>query len=121
MQVMKFIILMYANPAETLATSAQDRQAVARRHESLRTTLTSSGELLSGAGMTFPKDTTKIRLRDGAAVQSSGPLVAAESHLTAFYVVECESTERANAIAEGILDGHVTAVEIRQIHDSLNL
>jgi len=120
MHVVKFVILMYADPA-TLAMSAQDRQAVARKHESLRSTLTRSGELLSGAGLTLPTDTTTIRLRDGAAVQSSGPLVAAESHLTAFYVVECESDERADAIAEGILDGHVTAVEIRQIHDSLNL
>ena len=38
-----------------------------------------------------------------------------------YYVVDCESPERALRIAEGILDFHVTAVEVREIHDSTGL
>jgi hypothetical protein len=41
--------------------------------------------------------------------------------MTAYYVFDCETAERAQAIAEGILDDHVTAVEVRRIHDSVGL
>jgi hypothetical protein len=42
-------------------------------------------------------------------------------HLTAYYVVDCESPERAQKLAEHLLDHHVTSVEIRRIHDSTGM
>lgn len=115
------MVLMYADPAETMAMSATDRDTIGRKHEALRTELTESGELLNAAGLAYPADTRTIRMIEGAPAAVDGPLTAAGAHLTAYYVIDCENVERALRIAEGILDFHVTAVEVRQVHDSSGL
>jgi hypothetical protein len=115
------MVLMYSVPAETKAMSREELDVVLRKHEALRASLTTSGELRGGAGLTFPEDTTNLRLLDGIAVTAEGPLVDATVHLTAYYVIDCADRDRALAIAEGLLDSHVTAVEVRYIHDSVSI
>ena len=112
---MKYVILMYSNPAETKAMSAEERQAVRRRHEVLHAE--ESGVLLNGAGLAYPESTTTIRLDNDTPVASEGPFVAAREQLTAYYVIDAASPQRAISIAERTLDFHVTAVEVRAIHD----
>lgn len=116
---MKFILLMYSKPAETKAMSTSDLEAVMRKHEALRAELTASGELINGAGLAYPESTTNVHWRDRApAVFTEGPLVDGEEHMTAYYTFECADRDRALAIAERLLDSHVTTVEVREIHDS---
>jgi hypothetical protein len=117
---MKYMVLMYSVPAETKAMSREDLDVVLRKHEALRASLTASGELRGGAGLAFPEDTRNLRLIDGIAVTDDGPLVDATVHLTAYYVVDVADRDRVLAIAEGLLDSHVTAVEVRYIHDSVD-
>lgn len=119
---MKFMVLMYSRPAETKAMSGADLEVVLRKHEALRAELTASGELLNGAGLTFPEDTTTVRFdSDGAPLAVEGSISIGEEHMTAYYVLECADRERAVAIAERLLDSHVTAVEVRSIHDSTGM
>lgn len=80
--------------------------------------MTGSGELLDGAGLAYPADTTTLRLDDGTTATSHGPLLTAAVQLTAYYLVRCPDADRAHAIAARILDFHVTAVEIRPVHNS---
>jgi hypothetical protein len=47
--------------------------------------------------------------------------VAESEQLAAYYLVECRDLDRALSIAECILDFHVTAIEVRQVHDSVNI
>jgi hypothetical protein len=47
---------------------------VARKHV-LRAELTGSGELLDGAGLAHPADTTTLRLDGGVVVIIQGPLI----------------------------------------------
>jgi hypothetical protein len=51
----------------------------------------------------------------------SRPLHETPLHVTAYYVVECASPERAQTIAERVLDFHVVAVEVRAIHDTYGM
>jgi len=62
-----------------------------------------------------------IRLRGDVPITTEGPLVEAEDRLAAYYILDCESHEWALSIAERTLDSHVTAVEVRQIHDSFGM
>jgi len=48
----------------------------------------------------------------------SGPFTAGREQLSAYYEIETQTEERALEIAGRILDDHVTAVELRAIHDS---
>ena len=118
---MRYLVLMYSDPAETKAMSAADRDAVGRKHQALRTELIASGELLGGAGLAYPADTRTMRLVDGAVAAADGPVVAAREQLTAYYLVDCRDLDRALSIAGRILDFHVTAIEVRQVHESVNI
>jgi hypothetical protein len=116
---MKYMVLMYSDPAATKAMSALDREAVRRRHEALHAD--ESAAMLNGAGLAYPEHATTIRLDDDRPVASYGPFVSAREQLTAYYVIECESAARARSIAERVLDFHVTAVEVREVHDSFGM
>jgi len=116
---MKYMMLMYSKPAETKVMARSDLDEVLRKHEAIRAELTASGELLNGAGLAYPESTTNLHWRDQApAYVAEGPLVDGEEHMTAYYVFECADRDRALAIAERLLDFHVTSVEVRDIHDS---
>ena len=112
------MLLMYTDPAESKAMTEDELATILRKHEALRTELTESKELLNGAGLVYPEDTTTLRLVDDTAVASAGPLIEAELNMSAYYVVECQDLARATAIAATLLDFHVTAVEVRMIHNS---
>jgi hypothetical protein len=113
------MVLMYSDPAETKAMSASDREEVRRRHEALHAE--ESEAMLNGAGLAYPERTTTIRLGQDGPVASEGPLVAAREQLTAYYVIDCEGADQAVSIAERIVDFHVIAVEVREIHDSFGM
>ncbi|WP_441248031.1 YciI family protein [Kitasatospora sp. McL0602] len=118
---MKYMVLMYADPAATAAMSADDRADVFRRHEALHQDLAGTGEMLNGAGLSYPNETTTIRRPDGRPERTDGPLTGATEQLTAYYVIDCPDLERACAIAERVVDFHVVAVEVRRIHDSFGM
>jgi hypothetical protein len=117
----KYMLLMYAHPAQTSAMSASERDAVRQRHATLGDELTASGELLNGAGLAYPSETSTLRLQHGVATAVVGPLAHGVEQLTAYYVIECASSERARSIGELLLDSHVTGVELRRIHDSFGM
>ncbi|MFC9238790.1 YciI family protein [Streptomyces decoyicus] len=118
---MKYMVLMYADPAATQAMSAADRAEVFRRHEALHQDLAGTGEMLNGAGLAYPKDTTTIRWRREGPTATDGPFTGTPEQLTAYFVIDCASPERARAIAERVVDAHVVAVEVRHVHDSFGM
>jgi hypothetical protein len=124
------MVLMYADFAATAAMTAEQRADVFARHEALHRDLADTGELLNGAGLNAPEDTTTLRWRgdvdadadaeahaEAGAGAEAGPFVESREQLTAYYVVECESAERAREIASRVVDFHVVAVEVRPVHD----
>ncbi|MDX2649772.1 YciI family protein [Streptomyces sp. PA03-1a] len=118
---MKYLVLMYADPAATEAMTAEERAEVFRRHDELHKDLAGTGELLNGAGLAYPRDTTTIRLRGDGPTTADGPLTEAREQVTAYYVVDCTSPERAREIARRVVDFHVVAVEVRPVHDSFGM
>jgi hypothetical protein len=102
--------------------SGTELDVVLRKHAALREELTHSGALLSGAGFAYPEETTVVRLGANGVVARSGPLATgSDEHLTAYYVIESEDADQARSVAERVLDHHVTAVEVRRIHDSAGM
>jgi hypothetical protein len=118
---MKYGVLMYTDPAETKAMSAADRDAEGSKHAALRTELLASGELVGGAAFAYPEDTATMRLAGEAVAISHGPLLKSDLQLSAYYLLDCEDLGRALSIGERILDFHVTAIEVRQVHDSVDM
>ncbi|MGW2821831.1 YciI family protein [Streptomyces sp. NPDC001443] len=118
---MKYVVLMYADPVATEAMTRAERADVFRRHEALHQDLAETGELLNGAGLAYSRDTTTIRWRGDGSTVAEGPLGATAEQLTAYYVIDCASPERAREIAGHVLDFHVVAVEVRPVHDAFGM
>ena len=107
---MKYIILMsgsqrdYDEMAGNVAggqptwTAAQFA-AMGEFMESFGKDLTESGELVDAQGLTAPVHTRRIRLREGAPVVTDGPYAETEEVLAGYWLVDCDSFDRATEIA----------------------
>ncbi len=113
--------MMHTNPTHSKALSEQEVSSIEAKHAKLLEELEAGGELINGAGLHLPEETTTIRIVDGEPVSSTGPVAAGHEHVTAYYLLECPDRDRAVAIASSVLDSHVTAVEVRQVHNSTGL
>src|SRR5687768_16338343 len=62
--------------------------------------LTDAGELVSAQGLNGPEEARIVRASKGGASEvTDGPYPEAKEFLAGFWIVDCESTERAYAIA----------------------
>jgi hypothetical protein len=67
--------------------------------ESFNRDLTESGELVDTRGLTEPASARRIRIQQGAPVVTDGPYAETEEVLAGYWIVECDSPERAVEIA----------------------
>ena len=93
--------------------------------ESFGKDLADSGELVDAQGLTAPVHARRIRLRDGVPVVTDGPYAETEEVLAGYWLVECDSFDRATEIAARLSDcpgpDHIQAraiVDVRPVADS---
>jgi hypothetical protein len=107
---MKYLILTYGSQQDydamagktapgAAAWSAADFAAMGTFMESFSRELTESGELVETRGLTAPVHARRIRLQDGVPVVTDGPYAETQEVLAGYWVVECESFDRATEIA----------------------
>jgi hypothetical protein len=70
--------------------------------ESFNKGLAESGELIDTQGLTAPAHGRRIHLRDGAPVVTDGPYAETQEVLAGYWLVDCESFDRATEIAAGL-------------------
>jgi hypothetical protein len=107
---MKYMILVYASqrdydamagkpaPGEPGWTAA-DFEAMGQFMEQFARDLADSGELVDTRGLTAPSQARRIRLADGAPAVTDGPYAEAEEVLAGYWIVDCDSRDRAADIA----------------------
>ena len=61
--------------------------------------LEENGEMVFNAGLSWPDQARIVRSNGGAPAVSDGPFPEAKEFLIGFWIVECNSEERAYAIA----------------------
>jgi hypothetical protein len=72
--------------------------------ESFTKELAESGELVDTRGLTAPAHARRIRLQEGVPVVTDGPYAEAEEVLAGYWIVECDSFDRATQIAARLTD-----------------
>jgi hypothetical protein len=122
----KYLLMVYSNP-ETwehpmyardpgfLALPESERDELIRQAEDLRREIVESGELVAGSALADPVTSRTIRVRDGLPATTDGPYIEAKEQLAGYFVLDCESLERACEIAARIPDARFTGVELRPI------
>jgi hypothetical protein len=106
---MKFMILTYASQQDYDAMagkasgkttwSAKDFAAMGAFMESFNKELADSGELVETRGLTAPLHARRVQLREGVPVVTDGPFAETAEVLAGYWIVECDSFDRATEIA----------------------
>jgi hypothetical protein len=81
------------------AWSGADFAALGAFMESFAAELAESGELVETRGLANPVHTRRIRLQEGVPVVTDGPYAETQEVLAGYWIVECDSFDRATEIA----------------------
>lgn len=117
---MKYLILIHSNPAsrEIWANlSEAERAGGWRAYAELNNDLVASGEMIISEALADPTLAKQITVRDGQAMTTDGPFAELKEHLAGFFLVECESAERAVEIAARVPEAELGLVEVRPVLD----
>jgi hypothetical protein len=104
------------------AWTAEEFAALGEFMQSFSKELAESGELVETRGLAAPVHTRRVRLQQGVPVVTDGPYAETQEVLAGYWVVECDSFDRATEIAAKLsacpgpksLDGR-EVVEVRPI------
>lgn len=79
--------------------------------------LEKSGEFIDAVGLAAPVHTRQVVLKDGVPVVTDGPYAETQEVLAGYWMVECDSFDRATEIAARLAraPGHDTAVHVRPV------
>lgn len=86
-----------------------------RGHGEFIKAITESGEMVSTEALANPSHSATVRVRDGIPAVTNGPYLEAKEYLAGYYLVECESKERAIELAALVPDAQYTAMEVRPL------
>ncbi|AGL14795.1 YciI family protein [Actinoplanes sp. N902-109] len=114
---MKFVISMFINPAVLEALTAEEQAAIGEGHSTFIAALKESGELIVTQALADPSQAVVLAAHNGQPVVTDGPFLESKEYLGGFYLIDCESKERAIELARQIPDTRIDglAVEVRQV------
>lgn len=133
---MKYMILIYGSQqdydglvgkpaAGQPGWTPADFAAMGSFMEQYNRELAESGELVDTRGLTAPVHARRIRLESGVPVVTDGPYAEAEEVLASYWIVECDSFDRATQLAARLTEvpgpAHVRAravVDVRPLAES---
>ena len=106
---MKYMILTYASQQDydglagwatgERAWSPQEFAAMGAFMESFNRELAESGELVETRGLSAPVHARRLQLQGGVPVVTDGPYAETTEVLAGYWIVECDSIDRATEIA----------------------
>ncbi len=115
---MKYLLTIHVNPAALDALSEDERNAVYAAHDDFMATTKASGELVDFAALADPASTRTVRVRDGVPAVTDGPYIEAKEFLAGYYIVDCETIERAEELAAMIPDAKFSGIEVRPVMEA---
>jgi hypothetical protein len=114
----KYLVLIYSNPASREiweGFSDEQRAEGFRYYAAITEELAASGELIVTEALADPSLTRRVTVRDGQTLTSDGPFAEAKELLAGFYLLECDSMERAVEVAARLPEAELGLIEVRPI------
>ncbi len=115
---MKYLVLIYSNPESRQiweGFSDDQRAEGYRYYAALTEELAASGELIVSEALADPSLATRVSVRDGQTLTSDGPFAETKEVLGGFFLLDCESGERAVEIAARVPEAQLGLVEVRPV------
>lgn len=114
---MKFLLSIYTNPANWSTLTQEEQDGLMGEYVALSKELTESGELIDGSPLSDPNTAHTVRVRSGVTDVVDGPYAESKEYLAGYYLVECDSEDRALELAAKIPDARFNAIEVRAVLD----
>ena len=115
---MRYLVLIYTNPeARQLWEQLPEAEQAAglQAYAALNEELAASGEMIVSESLADPSLARHVTVRDGQATMTDGPFAEAKEQLAGFYLVECQSIERATEVAARIPEAEAGVIEVRPV------
>ncbi|MGH7316979.1 MAG: YciI family protein [Candidatus Rokuibacteriota bacterium] len=117
---MKYVILIHSNPASRRiweGFSDAQRGEGYQVYAALNEDLIASGELIVSEALADPSLARRLPAQEVLPTTGDGPFAEVKEQLAGFFLVECESLERALEIAGRVPEAPLGLVEVRPILD----
>ena len=114
---MKYLLIMQVNPAVLETLNDEERDAIMTGHGDFMKTIQDSGEFILTQALADPANSVTVTGTGAAPAVTDGPVLEAKEFMGGFYLIDCESQERAVEIAKLIPDTGIKglSVEIRPV------
>jgi hypothetical protein len=117
---MKYMLLMYANEAETPhytpEETPEEYQATAKEWYAFETEAKAAGVWDSFNGLTSVTDATSLRVRNGTSLITDGPFAETHEQLGGYYVFDCKDLDEVLAWAAKIPIAKYGTIEVRPLN-----
>jgi hypothetical protein len=114
---MKFLLIMHNNPRIWDALTEEERNEVMSGHGAFMETVRKSGEMIGTVALADPSQSAVVKVRGGVPAVTDGPYLEAKEYLGGYYLVECDSRQRALELAALIPDAGIEGlgIEVRPV------
>lgn len=112
---MKYLLLMYEDPAIGESWSEADMQAASKTWAAFRKELGKSGVLVNSSGVAPETTATTIRVRNEKTLITDGPFAETHEQLGGFFLLDCADLDEAIHWAEKIPTAQYGSIEIRPL------
>ena len=110
---MKYVVLIYSNPATWSALPPEVADGVLQDHFKMIRELNESGEMVSQFGLADASNTKTMRIDNRIPVITDGPFGEAKEQLAGVFVVDVEGLDRALEISRPL--AQYSVVEVRPL------
>jgi hypothetical protein len=112
---MRYMLLLYDNDDTREAFFGPGSEGLGAEVDALLAELRESGELVATDPLADPAQTRTVRVSEDAPVITDGPLAETKEHFAGYLILDCESAERAVAIAARWPSARFAPLEVRPI------
>ncbi|MEV8322021.1 YciI family protein [Kitasatospora sp. NPDC056731] len=116
---MKYVAMIYGNQAKWDSFPADAWPEAIAKQDAFNKKYRDSGELLGAYGLADAANAQLVRRKDGVPAVTDGPYLETKEYIASFYMLDCESLERAQEIAADMPFADIEPVELWTVlHDA---
>ncbi len=112
---MKYMLLIYSDPAREPTYGTPDFQAMMAGYFALSAKMKDDGVLIAGDGLQGIETATSLRIRGGKVETMDGPFAETKEHLGGYYVIEVPDLDAALKYAQTVPTASYGTVEVRPL------
>ena len=112
---MKYILLIYGDPAAEAQLSEAQMQAIYAAHEAYGQALEAAGVLRGGAELKPPATATTLRFAGGRSTLVDGPYAETKEQLGGYYLIDVKNLDEALSWAARCPGASHGIVEVRPV------